>query len=294
MWNYLRGFAILSIVATAGSFAHGQQAAAPVAPPVPPEFQLNAMQQAYLDQVLSSWETQSGKVTIFECPFERWEYNLAFGPGPGIALNRNIGNLSYQKPDKGSFEITQINVWDPATKNYVEKKDAIGEHWVCDGQNVYEYRTSQKQLVVRPIPPAMQGKAIVDGPLPFLFGAEAAKLKARYFLLAQQDKNPNQIMIVARPKFAADAAEYQQVDLMLDRAQMIPVMMQIHLPNRDKHLYTFDISNAKVNETLQRLMALFSAPRTPFGWQRVVEAPEPPPAPMDGRQAAQPDGVAPR
>ena len=69
--------------------------------------------------------------------------------------------------------------------------NAIGEHWVCDGENVYEYRHDQKQLVVRPIPPAMQGQAIVDGPLPFLFGAEADKLKARYWMRAEQPQNPN-------------------------------------------------------------------------------------------------------
>ena len=65
--------------------------------------------------------------------------------------------------------------------DWIVKKDAIGEHWVCDGQNVYEYRHDQKQLVVRPIPPAMQGKAIVDGPLPFLFGAEAAQAQGPLF-----------------------------------------------------------------------------------------------------------------
>ena len=66
----------------------------------------------------------------------------------------------------------------PAKGDWVKQTDAIGEHWVCDGKSVFEYRHDQKQLVERPIPPQLQGKAIVDGPLPFLFGAEAAKLKA--------------------------------------------------------------------------------------------------------------------
>ena len=66
-----------------------------------------------------------------------------------------------------------------AQGNWVKQENAIGEHWVCDGTSIYEYRTEQKQLVERPIPKEMQGKAIVDGPLPFLFGAEAAKLKQR-------------------------------------------------------------------------------------------------------------------
>ncbi len=296
MKNSLRRCLIVSILVLAGpSLGLGQQAPQPPAqaPLVPAGFQLNAVQQAYLDQVLSSWQSESAKVTIFQCPFERWEYNQAFGPGNGIPLNKNKGELSYQKPDKGSFEITEIRVWDQATNNWVLKKDAIGEHWVCDGQNVYEYRTSQKQLVVRPIPPALQGKAIVDGPLPFLFGADANKLKARYFLRAEQRQNPNEIMIVAMPRFAADAADYSQVDLILDRTKMLPKAMQVYLPNQDRHVYMFDVANASINGHLQRIVALFTAPRTPWGWKRVVEdiPPEPPVQPLDGRQAAQPDAL---
>ena len=54
---------------------------------------------------------------------------------------------------------------------------------------MFEYRHDQKQLVERPIPPQLQGQAIVDGPLPFLFGAEAAKLKARYWMRIEQQAN---------------------------------------------------------------------------------------------------------
>jgi TIGR03009 family protein len=297
MTNPLRRlFFVSMLVAASGSLASAQQQQPQPPQPVPAGFQLNAVQQAYLDQVLSSWQNESAKVTIFQCPFERWEYNQAFGPGKDIPLNKNKGDLSYQKPDKGSFQVTEVRVWDPTTNNWVEKKDAIGEHWVCDGRNVYEYRHDQKQLVVRPIPPAMQGKAIVDGPLPFLFGAEAAKLKARYFLRTEQPQDPNEIEIIAQPRFAADAADYRQVDLILDRTRMMPKAMQVHLPNGDRHVYMFDIAQAKVNETLQKIMALFNAPSTPWGWKKVVDAmpPEQPQPPLPGRQAAQPDGATPR
>jgi TIGR03009 family protein len=265
-------------------------AQAPQPPAAPDGFQLNQIQQAYLDQVLSSWQNESAKVTIFQCPFERWEFNKAFGPSNEIPLNKNKGDLSYQKPDKGSFQIVEVRTWDQAKGDWLEKQDAIGEHWVCDGANVYEYRHDQKQLVVRPIPPAMQGQAIVDGPLPFLFGADAAKLKARYWMRAEQTQDPNTIMIVAQPKSAADAADYRQVDLRLDRGRMMPQAMQVHLPNGDRHVYMFEIANATVNGHWQRIVSLFQSPRTPFGWKRVVED-IPPPVPMDGRQAAQPDGV---
>jgi TIGR03009 family protein len=298
MTNFLRCLTIvLAVLASSGDVALAQLQQQPQQQQLqqPPEFQLNAVQQAYLDQVLSSWQNESAKVTIFQCPFERWEYNQAFGPGPNIPLNKNKGELSYQKPDKGSFEVSEVRVWDVTANDWVVKKDAIGEHWVCDGQNVYEYRSDQKQLVVRPIPPQMQGKAIVDGPLPFLFGAEAGKLKARYFMRADQPQNPNEILITTRPRFAPDAADYRQVDVILDRAQMMPKAMQVHMPNGDRHVYMFDIANAKVNETLQKIMALFGAPSTPWGWKKVVEVmPADPSVPVPGRQAAQPDGAAPR
>ena len=98
-------------------------------------------------------------------------------------------------------------------------------------------------------------------------------------------------MIQALPQFPADAADYRQVDVMLDRAKMMPKAMQVHLPNGDRHVYMFDIANATVNGHLQRIMALFQAPRTPWGWQKVVD--EMPAAaaataslgPIEGRQA---------
>ena len=174
-------------------------------PAQPPQgFQLNALEQAFLDQVLDTWQAESGKVNTFKCAFERWEYNAAFGPGKEIPLNNDRGELSFQKPDKGSFQITEINTWKaapaappaapgqppaPVQGDWEKQENAIGEHWVCDGKSVFEYRHDQKQLVERPIPPQLQGQAIVDGPLPFLFGAEAAKLKDRYWLRVEQQPN---------------------------------------------------------------------------------------------------------
>ena len=294
MTNSLRRilFALLACF-TMPACVFAQQPAGPA--PLPAPFQLNAIEQGFLDQVLSSWQTESAKVTIFQCPFERWEYNQAFGPGKDIPLNKNKGDLGYKKPDQGSFQITEIRVWDPSTKDWVVKKDAIGEHWVCDGESVYEYRHDQKKLIVRPIPPAMRGQAIVDGPLPFLFGADAKKLNARYWLRAEDQPGNHDILIQALPKLPADAADYRQVDVMLDRAKMMPKAMQVHMPNGDRHVYMFDVDKAAVNGLSQKIMALFQAPRTPWGWQKVVEELpiDPPAGPGVGRQALDP-GISPR
>lgn len=295
-----RALLSLSIGLFACVIAAAQQPAAPptqpsVAPPqapaqapaqviqAPPQFQLNTLEQTYLDQVLAKWEIESGKIQTFSCPFDRWEYNPTFGPGQDIPLNKDKGDLSYQKPDKGSFEITEINTWQAkpippgqappaqAQGDWAVQPNAIGEHWVCDGASIYEYRTEQKQLVQRPIPKELQGKSIVDGPLPFLFGAEAKKLKQRYWMRIEQQQNNDEIWLRSTPKFQADAANYRTVTVILDQKQFLPKAMEVVLPDGSKHVYMFHLAEASVNGPIDRLKALFERPMTPPFWKRVVE-----------------------
>ena len=263
----------------------GQQPAQQVAAQVPDGFQLNALQQAALDQVLGAWQTASGKIVTFRCPFERREFDVAFGPKDrSIPLNKNLGELSYHKPDKGSFQITEVNTFraQPVPPNqpppavmqgdWVKQPDAIGEHWVCDGKSIYEYRHDQKLLVERPIPPQLQGQAIADGPLPFLFGADAEKLKQRYWMrIDQQNQDDTQVWINAKPKFQEQAANFSEVDVILDRQRLLPLFMQVQMPNGNRHIYIFHIEKATINGALDRVQAWFDRPRTPAGWKRVVE-----------------------
>ncbi len=58
----------------------GAQPQAPAAPQVPAGFQLNALQDAALNQALDAWQVESGKTVTFSCEFERLEYVMAFGP----------------------------------------------------------------------------------------------------------------------------------------------------------------------------------------------------------------------
>jgi TIGR03009 family protein len=276
----------------------GWPLAAQQPPPVqiPPGFELNAIQQARLDQMLDAWQSESGKIVTFKCAFERWEYNVAFGPGQQIPLNKDKGEVSYHRPDKGSFQITEINVFQaqpippgqqpPAQPqgSWVKQPNAIGEHWVCDGKSVFEYRHDQKQLVERPIPKELQGQAIADGPLPFLFGAEAAKLKQRYWIRIEQE-TASEFWLIAKPRHQAQAADFTEVEVMLDRERLLPKAMQVHLPSGSRHLYMFDLANASVNSRLALLQSLFERPRTPLGWKRVVET-------IPLQQAAAPDQPA--
>ncbi len=273
--------------------------------------------QAWLDQVLAKWEQDSATVTTFYCDFERDVHNM-LGPANGQPYAREKGKLGYTKPDKGSFQITEALVWTPEQQpptqpnaapttppanaqlkgSYLppkngDGKEEPGEHWVCSGKNVYEYRRHDKKLVVTPIPPEMQGKEIVNGPLPFLFGAETEKLKQRYWLRPVPEMcNDKFIGIQAKPKFQADAANYSDVWIVLRNESGQPLMpagLRILHPDKSWHEFRFNLKSAQVNPVVAGWFAqLFQEPRTPWGWERIEEplrqaqAPQTPP-----RSAAQ-------
>lgn len=246
-------------------------------------FQLTTTEEAFRDQVLRMWETESGKIITFKCTFDRWEYSeygRGYIPeGPGFPQRRNTdvpwikshGLLAYAKPDKGSFQIEEIYryQWDDTNKkdDWPRAENDIGERWVCDGQYVYNYNHKEKQLEISPIPPELQGKAIVDGPLPFLFGAEADKLKQRYWIRVSQS-NEEEIWLDTYPKYQADAASYRRVEVILDKKGLLPKAMQVYMPNGDRTVYMFD--KPAINNQIDRLFGIFKPPRTPFGWKRIM------------------------
>ncbi len=273
-----------------------QSGQSPVAPAqrglIGPPFQITPVEQQFVDQILQMWENESSKIETFNSRFELWEYDLVFGAGAEIPAIKSVGQLTYSKPDKGSFEIKEIRRYEPKDANtppqpvdWILKEKEVGAHWVCDGKAVFEYKHEKKQLVVQPLPPDLQGKAIVNGPLPFLFGAKADELKRRYWIRSKQG-NPATIWLEAYPRTQADAANYHHVEIMLDRKTMQPQAIKVHSPNNQSHsVYMFD--KPTINGKLNALFGgLFNAPRTPFGWTRVVQ--DVPAGPQANPQAANP------
>lgn len=275
-----------------GQLGKPGQAVAPIQRLGPP-FQLTNVEKQFVDQILVMWENASAKINTFDCRFERLEYDPVFGPGSTIPMTQSFGQLTYSKPDQGSFRIKDIRRWTKKESNqpswepgsHVLQKHEVGEHWVCDGKAVFEYNHRKQQLEVNPLPMEMRGNAIADGPLPFLFGAKAAKLNQRYWIRSKQGA-PDTIWLEAYPRHQADAANYRKVDIMLERKTMLPTALQVHMPNgQNRAVYKFD--KPTVNGTLNKLFGgIFNAPRTPIGWKRIVHE-LPPAAP----QAAQPQGT---
>jgi len=218
-------------------------------------FQLTAEQEAYLDKVLLAWEKQSARVKTFECEFTRWEYDPVFGD-PNKPKNTDQGKIKYAAPDKGSFEIAGERA----------------EKWVCDGEWIHEFNHAKKQIVQHQLPPELRGQAIADGPLPFLFGAQAAKLKQRYFLRVIQPPagRTGEIWLEAFPKYAQDAANFSRAELILTVKNMTPFGMDIYLPNGRNHS-AYQFFNMVINDPLRILKANPFRVAAPRGWQTVVK-----------------------
>jgi hypothetical protein len=107
--------------------------------------------------------------------------------------------------------------------------------------------------------------------LPFLFGAEAKKLRERYWLKIVTPQNvKNQIWLEALPRFQADAANYRIATLILNVPDMTPRGLQIILPN-GKSRTSYEFYDVVLNDPLRFFQGSPFQAFTPRGWQKVVE-----------------------
>lgn len=277
---------------------------------------LTAQDLQYLDQILAHWEKSTADINRFASKFRRWEYNsndnfvaqLAQQLGMDI---RNVhttvaaGEIKYSAPDQGMFKIDkllsmtgQINGKLP---EYKEFPNRFGEWWLCDGKNVYDYDRTEKRCTKHELPPNMKGSAILDSPMPFVFGVNAEKMKARYWLRMKPSPNNDLFVIEVHPKFQADAVNYDHVDVYLDRKEFLPTMVvkynteHVDEPDRvfvdNREVFEF-IDREKNASLLQRISEAvwrkeFLPLDIPGDW-KMVEVPYAPPGVEDLRSATIP------
>jgi TIGR03009 family protein len=268
------------VMRTAGELGENEE---PVLPcPFPP---LDAQQQQYLDRALQAWEQHSAKIQNYSCELERWEYDPIFGPrDPREAKSYSKGILKYAAPDKGLFKIEKVMLYQ-APKNAGEQAQFVEspnlEQWICDGLKIFQFEYPKKQLIERTLPKELQGKAIVDGPLPFLFGAKSEKIKARYWLrLITPNDVKNEFWLEAIPKYRRDAANFKMVHVIVDQQDFLPKALQLFDPAYDaqkrqtRTVYTFNNRQVNAQQGLQALNIFqghFYQPKTPSGWKFIVE-----------------------
>ena len=273
----------------------------PVAP-----FVVTDAEQKLLDQVLLRWEQESSKVKTYVVKFGRWEVDPTFGPKENdYLLAKAEGTIKYMSPDRGEYRVDKVIRWDPQKNAYINDENSL-ERWMCDGQAIYEWDRKNKQLKVRPLPPELQGKAISEGPLPFVFGAKADELKRRYWF---RDVTPTadirkKIWLEAHPKYQKDAANFQRATVILNEETFLPEALQIYPPGiapagqKAVANTAFGFASPSVNSTLDKLTGEFLPPITPPFWKRVVvenpaegsQHPQSPPG--DPAQATRPSATS--
>jgi TIGR03009 family protein len=260
--------------------------------PKPAEFPVLPPEHVkYVDDILSYWESSSSKIERFQCKFQRWNYDEAFlavrDPRTGHLYARTVatGVVKYVAPDKGKYE--SDNVWKfekppeaaGAEPEYVKIDE--NEKWICDGQSIFEYVSATKKLIERGLPEEMKGQNISNGPIPFLFGAKADEMRARYWIrcITPQDVK-GEYWLEAWPKRAADAQDMKKVEVVLDEKDFLPKALTIYEVNHDAQQQmtrktTFEFTDRQYNWQvlpfdLQKFVDEFHRPRTPLGWEKVV------------------------
>ncbi len=262
-------------------------AAVPAAPATPAP--LSPQEQAALDQLLAAWEARSAAVRTWSCTFRKWEYN-AWSPidvnGDQLPFSESTGELKYAAPDKGLFRVKELKQWipEPGTtpvpglppRGRMEVQSAeAGEHWVCNGESIYQFLHKERQLRETRLPPEMRGKAISDGPLPFVFGAKAETLKKRYWMrIITPPDIRDQIWLEALPRFQVDAANFSKVELILQARDLMPFAIQMYKPvGQDRDVYQFDPRTNLIDKGLDMIRD-FAKPMTPFGYKYVLDDPQ--------------------
>jgi len=256
-----------------------------IAPKAP--FKQTPEDEQRTEEALKTWEQKSDKISTFKCQFMRWDYDMAFGdPAQGFLKSEGKGEIKYKAPDHGKYKMTEMQdvelQLDGKPSKPVKRDPNELEHWVCDGDSIYEFAAGKKQLIQHKLPAEMRGKSISDGPLPFIFGAKADQIKRRYFvrLITPRNLDGKEVWIEAWPRFQVDAANFQRVWIILSASDYVPQALQIFLPGGQPNLpptkcsrTAYGFEKQVINDPLAILKGDFLPPLLPPFWKKIVEEP---------------------
>lgn len=263
-----------------------QQANQPRPPAGPPKgFALTPQQANMVDQMLKFWQQKTEGVKTLEAEFGRYVFDPVFGP-KDAPKTFTTGLIRYAAPDKGMIQEkdlsgkkgTGVYKYSAALAKtnpkwpFEEDTKAVGEHWVCDGSSVFEFSHKTKELIEIKLPPEMQGNAIAEGPLPFMFGAKAAMIKSRYWVREIPRKGnagPFQLELVPKRR----GEDFSKISIKLDAAKFLPTEMTLYDLNKvGRSQYVFrNLTTDGAKNKLTNFLGGFVSPKTPRGWTKIVQ-----------------------
>lgn len=264
---------------------------APVQAPRVPEWYatMTPLHHQRVNQLLDYWEKKSGEVKQYKCEYTRYDYDTAFcnwrDPKTNQLAAASImqGEIRFAAPDQACYETVAVFDFalnDNKEPDYKGRSDASNkEKWICDGKAIHEFDYENKKLYETPIPPELQGRGLINSPIPFLFGAKKEDVLSRFWVrITTPDEAENEYWLEAVPKKIDDARNYKKLQLVLSRDELfLPIMMQIYAPNynpKENNMTSrvFEFKNRQKNSKLFRVQTFFNRfvrPTTPPGFERV-------------------------
>lgn len=260
-------------------------------------FLLSNAEQAEMDQLLAAWEQQSSGTKTLEAKFRRWHFDPLAAP-PGVHATWAEGTIKYGAPDMGLFYVAALKFFSGIVEGkptYKSVDGQFGEHWVCNGKELMEFDRSKKECRIQQLPPEMQGKEILESPLPFVFNLNSARIKERYWV-RRIDAPAGVFVIEAHPKRQSDRAQYRFVRVVINDKTFLPQALILYSPNFDPttaeaydHYEFMDVERNTLKHKVAGWGSGFIDQRPPSDWKVIREAfrPAGPPQPQMAQPAAE-------
>ena len=219
-----------------------------------------------LEDLLVQWEEQSGKIQRLQGEFIRYVYDTVY-----LAETRAAGRFYYEQPDKGRMDFQPTELPDPprqaANKRPYTLQTEVKQRWICTGTEIFVIDDDKELYDLILIPAHQQGRNIINGPLPFLFGMKAEQAKARYYLnlgekhwpqgkvvVNEQGKEVRlapQLHIIAAPKLEQDQKEWRRAEVLLTHQFLPRAIRLINTTGSKETAYIFFPGNKMtVNQRL--------------------------------------------
>lgn len=239
---------------------------------------LDQVHEKYLNDVLAYWEKSSGGINRFSANLQRWEYDDVNGPRDTYnTFSTGLG--FYEAPDKWSYKIVKVlhSAQPRATgekPKFVARDGEYGDHWVCNGQSLFNFKYSEKRLFETTIPVESRGRLPDFPPFPFLFEIKAERLKERFWIrVITPEYAKGEYWLEFSPKYRRDGAWFKKADVIIDDNDFFPKAIKTYSPaHNDRHTayvvlaFTDRLKNGAVKEIDFKTPIL-----TPKGWERIVD-----------------------
>lgn len=238
-------------------------------------FVLSGAEQAEMEQLLAAWEQQSNGTKRLETKFRRWHFDPLAAPA-GVHATWAEGAIKYGAPDMGLFRVDQLKFFSGIVEGkptYKSVDGQFGEHWVCNGKELLEFDRSKKECRIQQLPPEMQGKDILESPLPFVFNLNSARIKERYWV-RRVEAPAGLFVIEAHPKRQADRAQYLFVRIVINDKTFLPQALILYGPNFDPttaaaydHYEFIDVERNTLRQSMAAWGTVFINERPPADWK---------------------------